>query len=175
MECRSVAEIRHCLETLPEKLDDHYHQAWKRATCNGNLHKRKQAYYTLMWIILAEQPLSLRALNEAVVISMSIDARLEESATTSVTDLLFLGAGIVAIESLPEAWRSSGKMQAPDPSGAKVLVVHASASEYFYTRQDIYFPSSCGTITKICAHAIQRLAVEPLWESFPLSSQLAKA
>jgi hypothetical protein len=124
MECRSIAEIRHCLETFPEKLDDHYHQAWERATCTGNLHKREQAYYTLMRIILAEQPLRLRALNEAVTISMSIDARLEKSATTSVTDLLILCAGIVAAESQPETCDSSGEKQESDRSCEKILVLH---------------------------------------------------
>lgn len=134
MECMSFAEARHCLITLPKKLDDHYHQAKQKATGSGNLHKRKQVYCTLIWVTLAEQPLSLQVLNEAVTISMSIGSRLEGSTTTTTTDLLALCTGIITIEGCSAAWHDINKQGNSELSSAKVLVVHASASEYFCTR-----------------------------------------
>jgi len=175
MECISIAEIRHCLKTLPEKLDDHYHQAWQRATGNGNLHRRKQAYYTLMWVTLAEQPLSLQALNEAVTISMNIDPHPESSTATSANDTLALWAGIVTIQRSSIAWHGICKQENAEPSSTKVLVVHASASEYFYARQDLYFPTSHLMITKTCAHVIGSVPIEPYWGKTPSSSLIVEA
>ena len=170
MGCISTAEIWHCLETLPDKLDDHYEQAWRRATSEGNPHRRKQAYLTLMWIILAEQPLSLPALHEAVAISMGIDSGLRGSTATSMNDVIALCAGIITIEGCSAARRDTSNQEVLDLSNAKVLVVHASASEYFYTRQNFYFPTGHEIITKTCAHVIKSAAIEPYWAAIPLSS-----
>jgi hypothetical protein len=125
--------------------------------------------------MMAEQPLSLQALNEAVSISMGIDAQFGGSNTTSMIDFLILCAGIITIEEQPAAGQSSGEKENSDPSNAKVWVVHASASEYFYTRRGLYFPSSHETVTLTCAHAIKTLAIEPYWGEIGLSGELAEA
>jgi hypothetical protein len=75
--CRSVDEIYKCLDTLPERLDDYYEQCWQRATCEGSSHKRTLAHHILMWVTLAEQPLSLQALIQAARISTDNDSGLK--------------------------------------------------------------------------------------------------
>ena len=175
MGCISTAEIWHCLETLPEKLDDHYEQAWRRATSEGNLHRRKQAYHTLMWITLAEQPLSLQALHEAVAISMGIESGIRGSTAISTIDVIALCAGIITVEGCSAGRCDICKQEIPELSRAKVLVVHASASEYFYTGQSLYFPTRHEMITKTCAHVSKRVTIEPYWGMVAPSSLITEA
>lgn len=175
IDCRSVAEINHCLDTLPEKLDDHYEQAWRRATCEGNLYKRTQAHHILMWTIIVEQPLSLRALTEAVSISMDVDSGLVNSTTMSVTDIIVLCAGLVRVEGLPSGSQDNAEIEDCLMSTAKAITVHTSAHEYFYHRRSLYFPASHKIINMTFAHVIHSLAIEPYWGAVPLSSLLLDA
>lgn len=128
-----------------------------------------------MRITLAEQPLSLQALHEAVAISMGIESGIRGSTAISTIDVIALCAGIVTVEGCSAGRRDVCKQEIPELSSAKVLVVHASASEYFYTRQSLYFPTRLEMITKTCAYVRKGVAIEPYWGMVLPSSPITEA
>jgi hypothetical protein len=173
--CRSVNEIYKCLDTLPERLDDYYEQCWQRATCEGSSHKRTLAHHILMWVTLAEQPLSLQALIQAARISTDNDSGLENLDCSTVADILFICAGLIRIEGMPFALQNSREHECAIPSNMKVLAAHNSTCEYFHNRRSLHFPASHEIITRTCGRVAKCIAIEPHWAIVPLSSLLTQA
>lgn len=175
LECSSTREIHHCLDTLPEKLDDHYAQAWQRATGQGNMYKRRKAEHIFIWTIMVEQPLTLQALSEAISISMRTDSELGDLEAVSPVEILTICAGLIKVEGATYArLRGDEYTDAVSPK-AKVSTVHTSVSEYFYDKKHLYFPAGDQIIAETCARVMQSLAIEPSWGLTPLSSVLIEA
>lgn len=150
LDCVTIGEIYHCLDTLPETLSEDYDQAWKRATSQRHRYQQDQARIALTWILLTKQPLSVLALNEAVAVCMGIIG-----GSDFLPDLERLCAGLVKTVRHACPHLGISDLCSEAQAHTRVLVAHSSISEYFENRRHIYFPSGEQLIIKACLWAMR--------------------
>lgn len=133
---------------MPETLNDHYHQAWKRVTEQTNHYRRDQARIALTWVLLAKQPLSVLALREAVA-TCTTDTLV--GGADFLPDIERLCTGLVKLEKHPcPRWIIGDGLCTTMGAHTRVVVTHTSISEYFVDRRHMYLPSGERLLVSAC-------------------------
>jgi hypothetical protein len=130
--------IRKCLATLPPELFFVYDRAWQRVTGDRISHDTEFAKLILMWVSLAEQPLTIRALREALSTST---LRIPCDALLSEQDIVSCCAGLIRTE--PSSETNCSEANA-------VFLLHPSLHRYFHRNQVQYFGHAHDAILAAC-------------------------
>ncbi|KAM0724014.1 hypothetical protein Q7P37_001005 [Cladosporium fusiforme] len=153
--CTKLENVYRVLNHFPSDLDSFYDQAWSRATADRGSPRAQRARLILMWLTLAEEPLTIMALGEALVASgVTIkDEPLSEE------DVLSSCVGLLRTEQ-----HSTQSQRSTKPLGSKacsnlftvITFVHPSAYRHFKRRQESVFPHGNDLILAACRQCANR-------------------
>ncbi|KAF8244499.1 hypothetical protein K440DRAFT_558746, partial [Wilcoxina mikolae CBS 423.85] len=124
--------VRNALKTLPDKLDDTYHEAMQRIE-SQNEDERHLAEQVLSWISCAMRPLASIELQHALAVKPG-DSKLDPGDLPDEELLTSLCAGLVVI----------------DRESTIIRLVHYTTQEYFKRIRGNRFPNAQTDIATIC-------------------------
>lgn len=134
----------HYLNHLPEGLDAIYGEIWTRATGTRDSRQSYRVRMLLLWVLIAEQPLSATALAEALVAS---EGSKSGSCPLSEHEIVSLCAGLVTIDTfLIGLDASSGD----HVTQSVATLSHSSVQQYLEKNRAEYFPNAHDTIVDVC-------------------------
>lgn len=170
-ECTRVGDVFAYLESVPSGLNTFYDQTWNRFASDNGSPASQRARLILMWVTLAEEPLSVRALGEAI--SVPIDGVVESLPTEE--EIVGACPGLVhskterVSQPFSQSGRSSGSWLedvgdhpiglASDLEDRCIVFVHASAHQYFLSKASSYFPQAHDSIVAKCLSLSDPVAV----------------
>lgn len=151
--CARIEDVYACLDTFLPGLESFYDEAWDRVSRGNDLITSRRARLILMWVTLAEESLSVRALREATSASVhGVKGSLltEQEIIGSCAGLLH---SVVDRISRPPLLQGLGLNQSrltDEPENRCITFVHASAHQYFLNKASFYFPYAHDSIAATC-------------------------
>jgi len=159
--------VRNALKTLPDELDDTYHEAIQRIECQ-NEYDRQLAEQVLAWIPYALRPLTSKELQHALAVQPG-ERGLDEGDLPDEELLTSLCAGLVVI----------------DKESTIIRLVHYTTQEYFERIRMNRFPNAQTNIAMACltymsfdvfagGYCISNEALESRLREYPLFEYAAQ-
>lgn len=143
--CTNVNDVYRYLEEIPSQATALYDQAWKRAIGTNDPYRARRIKTILMWLSLAEESLSVSALNEALCASERQHSGTE---LLSTDDIVSACAGFVRVEFPPrhrDKHKENSRLKSP-----LITLSHLSAHQYLRDRREVYFHRAGDAIVAAC-------------------------
>lgn len=153
LECTRLEDIYHYLDHMPLDMDTYYDQTWERATSSVGPIMSARTKLILMWVTFAKQPLTVKALAQAVAAS---DPGTNGELLTK-QEIISSCAGFVRAESLSPTKRQPNEIGGPGDSTdlasddePVAAIVHLTAHNYLEAKRQIYFPHKSEAMLVAC-------------------------
>ncbi|KAJ7580023.1 hypothetical protein C8J56DRAFT_274507 [Mycena floridula] len=157
--------LRIALSTLPKEITSSYDSAMTRIDAQGSI-DRTLAYHVFFWLAYAKRPLTVKALQAAIAISMNPDMMdLDEEEMVDVELLTGVCAGLVVIANDLPLKRKSGALRAQAwlVRESTMRLVHYTTQEYFQQKQESFFPTIHSLMTITCLRHLSFNDVDRQW------------
>ena len=153
LECTRLEDIYHYLDHMPLDMDAYYDQTWERATSSVGPIMSARTKLILMWVTFAKQPLTMKALAQAVAAS---DPGTNGELLTK-QEIISSCAGFVRAESLSPRRLQHNEIEGPGGSTdlasddeSVAAIVHLTAHNYLEAKRQSYFPHKSEAMLVAC-------------------------